>query len=87
MKPVITRLLLCAVGFLLAISRADALTIPASEDTIEYLNKLTSLANNPSNLQVDSSRVGFLYFNLDEIPEGSVMKLARLRFYLPSVSR
>jgi hypothetical protein len=50
---------------------AHALTIPASEDTTGYLNKLTSLASSSASLQVDSSRGAFLYFNLDDIPEES----------------
>jgi sulfatase modifying factor 1 len=86
MKINTLRLLFCACAFLLGIlSPARALTIPASEDTTGYLNRITSFASNSSNLQVDPSRVAFLYFNLDDIPEGSVVKMARLRFYVPSI--
>lgn len=50
-----------------------------------YLNKLTAGANAAPNLQVDAARTAFLYFNLDEVPQGAVLRWAKLRLFLPSV--
>jgi sulfatase modifying factor 1 len=71
--------------FLTAFRQMPALTMPASEDTTGYQNKITASASASSVLLVDSTRVAFVYFNLDDIPEGAVVRVARLRMYTSSV--
>lgn len=71
--------------FLTVFHRSQALTIPASEDTTGYQNKVTAAASGSSVLMVDATRVAFVSFNLDDIPEWAVVKMARLRLYTSSV--
>jgi formylglycine-generating enzyme required for sulfatase activity len=81
----VLKFLLCnliAFGF---VSGAYGLTIPASEDSVGYLNKLTAGANAAPNLMVDANHTAFLYFNLDEVPQDAVLRWAKLRLFLPSV--
>ena len=73
---------LIAFGF---VSGVYGLTIPASEDTVGYLNQLTTGANAAPNLMVDATHTVFLYFNLDEVPQDAVLRWAKLRLFLPSV--
>ncbi len=84
MRPVLKFLLcnLIAFGF---VSGVYGLTIPASEDTVGYLNKLTPGANAAPNLMVDATHTAFLYFNLNEVPQDAVLRWAKLRLFLPSV--
>jgi hypothetical protein len=63
----------------------QALTIPASEDATGHQNKITAAANGSSVLMVDPARVAFVCFNLDDIPEGAVVSMARLRLYTSSL--
>jgi formylglycine-generating enzyme required for sulfatase activity len=71
--------------FLVALRQLPALTVPASEDTTAFQNKTTAAASFSPVLMVDSTRVAFVYFNLDDIPEGAAVKMARLRMYTSSV--
>jgi hypothetical protein len=84
MKSLRRALLFLLTAFCFA-GRIYGLTIPASEDTVGHLNKLTAGANAAPNLQVDAARTAFLYFNLDEVPQGAVLRWAKLRLFLPSV--
>lgn len=77
--------LLHTLLFLTAFYRSQALTIPASEDTTGYQNTVTAAASGSSVLMVDATRVAFVSFNLDDIPEWAVVKMARLRLYTSSV--
>ena len=65
----VLKFLLCnliAFGF---VSGAYGLTIPASEDTVGYLNKVTAAANAAPNLMVDATHTAFLYFTAIPQPE------------------
>jgi hypothetical protein len=79
-----SQILLSIFLFLNAFRQLPALTIPASEDTTTYQNKFTAAASFSSVLMVDSTRVALVYFNLDDIPEGAAVKMARLRMYTSS---
>lgn len=78
------------LGFLGALfvsgSVSSGLTIPASEDTTSFQKQITTAANTGSLLTVDATHTGFVYFNLDDIPKGTTIRLARLRVYLPSMT-
>ena len=79
------RLLAYMVLLIVLGMRSYGLTIPASEDTVGYLNKLTAASNASPTLQVDASHKSFLYFNLDDVPQDAVLRWAKLRIFLPSV--
>jgi len=83
MRKMLTALLcnLIAFGF---VSGAYGLTIPASEDTVGHLNKLTTGANAAPNLMVDATHTAFLYFNLHELPQKVALRWAKPRLFLPS---
>jgi formylglycine-generating enzyme required for sulfatase activity len=85
MKTLPAWILALCIALLSGAHRLPALTIPASEDTTGYQSKITSRASLSTSLIVDSTHVGFVYFNLDDIPEGSVVKMARFRLYTSTV--
>ena len=78
--------LLCFLGALLASGGlSHALSIPASEDTTSFQKQITAKTNSDALLTVDATHTGFVYFNLDDIPKGTAIRLARLRVYLPNM--
>lgn len=79
--------LLCVLGALLSSSGlVQSLTIPASEDTTSSQKQIADDANSAALVTVDATHTGFLYFNLDDIPKGTAIRLARLRVYLPGIT-
>ncbi len=77
--------ILCLAGALLASgSLANALTIPASDDTF---GGAQTTGNAASTLTVDDTNKSYLYFDLDGIPTKSVVRWAKLRLFLPEVTR
>lgn len=67
---------------------ARAATLPVSEDSYGYRAKLTSTANKATTLPVDATHRAFVYFDLaTELPSGTQIRYARLRLYLPQVTR
>lgn len=71
----------------LASLNAHAATLPANEDTYSIRGKLTVATNKAATLPVDGTRRAFVFFNLAELPAGTQIRYARLRFYLPGVAR
>ena len=63
-------------------------TLPATEDSYGYRAKLTTAANKAVMLPVDSTHRAFIFFDLaNNIPTGTQIRYARLRLYLPKVTR
>jgi formylglycine-generating enzyme required for sulfatase activity len=80
--------LLCLSSLLIATSKLNALTIPASEDSYTAPgNKLSLATNNANSLVVDASRKSYLYFDLSDVPTDAVVRWAKLRLFLPIVQR
>jgi formylglycine-generating enzyme required for sulfatase activity len=80
--------LLCLSSLLIAASKLNALTIPASEDSYTAPgNKLSLATNNANSLVVDASRKSYLYFDLSDVPTDAVVRWAKLRLFLPIVQR
>lgn len=66
---------------------ANALTIPASEDSsIGAGGKLSAYSNTSSTLSISSSGQAFVYFSLEELPSDAILGFARLRLYFNSVT-
>ena len=83
-KPTLLFLALIIVSTLTARSA----TLPAAEDSYGYRAKLTSTANKATTLPVDATHRAFVYFDLaTDIPSGTQIRYARLRLYLPTVTR
>ena len=85
MKKLFT-ILLCVVFLACAGGKGFALTIPASEDSIGYNNQITASGNAAIQLAVDVNRKAFIYFNLNDIPINAVVRWAKLRMFLPTVT-
>jgi hypothetical protein len=79
-------LLLIFLSALFADITANALTIPASEDSVGYNGQLTASGNAAVQLAVDVNRKAFIYFNLNDIPTNAVVRWAKLRLFLPTVT-
>jgi alpha-tubulin suppressor-like RCC1 family protein len=74
------------VSALFADITAHALTIPASEDSFGYNGQLTAAGNAAVQLAVDVNRKAFIYFNLNDIPTNAVVRWAKLRLFLPTIT-
>jgi len=74
------------VSVLFADITAHALTIPASEDSFGYNGQLTAAGNAAVQLAVDVNRKAFIYFNFFDIPTNAVVRWAKLRLFLPTVT-
>ncbi len=75
---------------ILLVGRFTALgvTLPAAEDSYGFRAKLSSVANKATTLPVDATHRAFLYFDLaNELPANTTIRYARLRIYLPKVTR
>ena len=79
-------LFLCVASFLCAGSNGFALTIPASEDSVGYNNQISASGNAAVQLAVDVNHKAFIYFNLNDIPTNAVVRWAKLRMFLPTVT-
>jgi len=78
--------LLCILIAFLSVRGACGLTIPASEDSVGTLNKLSLIDSGTMSLTVDSTHTAFVYFNLEAVPQDAVLRWAKLRLFLPSVT-
>ena len=79
--------LFCLSSLFIAPSGLDALTIPASEDSSTGPGgKLTTSSNGAATLLVNSTSQAFVYFSLEDVPEGAVVRFARLRLYFSTVT-
>jgi hypothetical protein len=85
LKRALTTFLFLVVA-LFSDNAAYALTIPASEDSIGYNNQITASGNSAVQLAVDVNRKAFIYFNLNDIPTNAVVRWAKLRMFLPTVT-
>jgi len=84
MRSVFKALLGHLIAFGLLVG-AYGLTIPASEDSVAYLNKVSAASNAAANLMVDANHKALIYFNTNDIPSDAVLRWAKLRLFLPSV--
>jgi len=84
-NPVIATFLISLICML--IGDTQAATLPVSEDSFAFRSKLTTAANKASNLSVDATHTGFIYFNLGDLPESASIRYARLRIYFPKTVR
>jgi sulfatase modifying factor 1 len=85
MNKYLSRLIFTALTLLLCVP-AFALTIPASEDSVGYNNQISVAGNAAVQLAVDVNHKAFIYFNLNDIPTNAVVRWAKLRMFLPTVT-
>ncbi|MEI6712592.1 MAG: DNRLRE domain-containing protein [Verrucomicrobiota bacterium] len=70
---------------LLFCTHAQALTIPASDDTTAFNGRLTTAAHRAKTLTVDATHTAFVGFDLTGIPQDATIRFARLRLFLPAI--
>jgi hypothetical protein len=76
-----------ATTILSTVLAAQAASLPVTEDSYSYRSKITAATNKSPNLRVDSTHRAFFYFDLSVLPQAASIRYARIRFFLPLLTR